>query len=156
VAVTGADSRSASVAAALARVETEVVVVHDGARPLATPALFDAVVAALAADEGADGAVAAAPATDTLKRATGDPAVVEETVDRTGLWAVQTPQAFRAGALRRALGVDDSVLAAATDDAMLVERAGGRIVIEPAPPSNLKVTTAADLRVAEALLRGAR
>jgi 2-C-methyl-D-erythritol 4-phosphate cytidylyltransferase len=74
------------------------------------------------------------------------------TLDRSRLWAIQTPQAFRREALERALDAGDDVLAAATDDAWLVERAGGRVVVVPAPAANFKVTTAHDLRVAELLL----
>ena len=77
---------------------------------------------------------------------------MERTLDRTGLWAVQTPQAFRADALREALSDPDS-LPDATDDAMLVERHGGRVLIHATSPDNLKVTTPLDLRVAELLLR---
>ena len=98
--------------------------VHDAARPLVTPELIDAVVERLASDQDAAGVIAAAPVTDTIKRAADDDRV-EETLDRAGLWAVQTPQAFRADALREALSDPDS-LPEATDDAMLVERRGGR------------------------------
>lgn len=152
--LTGGASRSESVALALTGVETELVAVHDAARPLALPALFDAVLAALAGDPNAAGALAAAPVADTVKRAHADhERVVGETVSRQGLWAVQTPQAFRTGALRAALDVPAEELAAATDDATLVERAGGRVLLEPAPAWNLKVTTSDDLRLAELLLR---
>ena len=75
------------------------------------------------------------------------------TLDRSRLWAIQTPQAFRRDVLERALDVGDDVLAAATDDAWLVERAGGSVVVVPAPPGNFKVTTPHDLQVAELLLR---
>ena len=75
-----------------------------------------------------------------------------ETLDRSGLWAIQTPQAFRRAALERALDVDDATLAAATDDAWLVERAGGKVRVVEGPPENLKVTTPRDLRIAEDLL----
>ncbi len=98
-----------------------------------------------------DGAIAAAPVTDTIKEAYPD-GTVERTLDRARLWAVQTPQVFRADSLRRALDVDDAVLAAATDDAALVEAAGGSIRVVEAPPENFKVTTAADLARAEAAL----
>jgi 2-C-methyl-D-erythritol 4-phosphate cytidylyltransferase len=151
LAVAGGEHRSESVARALELCGGEVVVVHDAARPLVTPGLIDAVVGKLAAEEAAAGVVAAAPVTDTIKRA-GDTHQVERTLDRTGLWAVQTPQAFRAEALREALSDPDS-LPYATDDAMLVERRGGRVLIHPAPAENLKVTTSLDLRVAELLLR---
>jgi 2-C-methyl-D-erythritol 4-phosphate cytidylyltransferase len=77
---------------------------------------------------------------------------VEATVDRGRLWAAQTPQAFRVEALRAALAGDPGAVAAATDEAMLVEAAGGRVLIHPAPAGNLKVTTPLDLRVAELLL----
>jgi 2-C-methyl-D-erythritol 4-phosphate cytidylyltransferase len=116
-------------------VETELVVVHDAARPLVTADLFDSVLATLERDPGVAGVVAAAPVTDTTKEA-GEDHVVERTLDRSRLWAVQTPQAFRAGALRAALDSPD--LSAASDDAMLVE--------------NVKVTTPLDLRVAELVL----
>jgi len=88
--------------------------------------------------------------TGTVKQADAG-RVVRATLDRSGLWAIQTPQAFRRAALERALAVEDEVLAAATDDAWLVERAGGTVRVVPAPPENLKVTTAFDLRVAELL-----
>jgi 2-C-methyl-D-erythritol 4-phosphate cytidylyltransferase len=151
VAVAGGEHRSQSVANALGLITGEIVVVHDAARPLVTPGLIDAVVEELAAEEDAAGVVAAAPVTDTIKRAT-EQGAVEETLDRSRLWAVQTPQAFRAPALREALSASDA-LAEATDDAALVERAGGRVLIHAAPPENLKVTTPFDLRAAELLLR---
>jgi len=100
---------------------------------------------------GVDGAVAAAPVTDTIKETYSDGTVVR-TLARSRLWAVQTPQVFRAETLRRALDVDDDVLAAATDDASLVEAAGGTVRVVEAPPENIKVTTAADLARAEAAL----
>ena len=148
VGVPGGRTRSESVRAALTAAGEGDVVVHDAARPLVEPALF---VAALAALEGADAAVAAAQVTDTVKEAGGDHRVTA-TLDRSRLWAIQTPQAFRRDALERALDVGDDVLAAATDDAWLVERAGGSVVVVPAPPSNFKVTTPHDLQVAELLL----
>ncbi len=147
--VPGGSVRSASVLAALAASTGDPVVVHDAARPLATPELFRSVLRELESS-GADGVVAAAPVTDTLKRARdGD---VVETLDRSELWAIQTPQAFRRAALERALDVDDATLAAATDDAWLVERAGGTVRVVEGPPENLKVTTPRDLRIAEDLL----
>jgi 2-C-methyl-D-erythritol 4-phosphate cytidylyltransferase len=151
LAVAGGEHRSESVANALEVCGEEIVVVHDAARPLVTPKLINAVIERLASDEEAAGAIAAAPVTDTVKQAT-DAGQVERTLDRSGLWAVQTPQAFRADALREALS-DLDALPEATDDAMLVERRGGRILIHSAPAENLKVTTALDLRVAELLLR---
>ncbi|MGB2709883.1 MAG: 2-C-methyl-D-erythritol 4-phosphate cytidylyltransferase, partial [Conexibacter sp.] len=127
-----------------------VVLVHDAARPLATPELFARALDALAA-HACDAVVAAARVTDTIKRATADRRVVE-TLDRSALWAVQTPQVFRRAALARALAAPDKVLAAATDDAGLVEQAGGRVHVVESPPENLKVTTPIDLRVAELIL----
>lgn len=132
----------------------DVVVVHDAARPLATPELFSRAIAAVAAT-GSDAVVAAARVTDTIKRA-GDDLRVLETLDRRALWAVQTPQAFRREALAAALAAPDDVLAAATDDAGLVEQAGGRVHVIESPGENLKVTTAVDLRLAEILLNERR
>jgi 2-C-methyl-D-erythritol 4-phosphate cytidylyltransferase len=150
VGVLGGVVRSASVRAALAGSASsgDPVIVHDAARPLLTPELARAVLAGL---DGVDGAVAAAPVADTIKE-TGDDRIVARTLERDRLWAIQTPQVFRRAALERALDVDDDVLAAATDDAWLLERAGGRIRVVEAPRENLKVTTELDLRVAEALL----
>jgi 2-C-methyl-D-erythritol 4-phosphate cytidylyltransferase len=99
----------------------------------------------------ADAAIAAARVTDTIKEA-GPDGLVVRTHDRTRLWAIQTPQAFRAGVLRRALDVPDEVLAQATDDAWLVERAGGSVHVVESPPANFKVTTPHDLAIAESLL----
>ena len=163
VVVRGAASRSGSVANALERVEAELVAVHDAARPLVTAELIDAVVAKLATRPDAAGVIAAAAVTDTVKRAReprpstgafpkGGPTVAK-TESRDHLWAAQTPQAFRTEALRAALAADAQLVAAASDDAMLVEKAGGTVLIEPAPAANLKVTTRDDLRVAAALLR---
>ncbi len=151
VAVAGGEHRSESVANALALCSGEFVVVHDAARPLVTPGLIDAIVEELAADNDAAGVIAATRVTDTIKQV-GDAGQVERTLDRSGLWAVQTPQAFRADALREALADPDS-LHAASDDAMLVERRGGRVVVHSTSPGNIKVTTPFDLRAAELLLR---
>jgi 2-C-methyl-D-erythritol 4-phosphate cytidylyltransferase len=151
VAVAGGAHRSESVAKAVELCGEEIVTVHDAARPLVTPKLINAVVDRLASEEAAAGVIAAAPVTDTVKQASDD-GQVERTLDRAGLWAVQTPQAFRTEALREALSDPDS-LPEATDDAMLVERRGGRVLIQPAPAENIKVTTPLDLRVAELLLR---
>jgi 2-C-methyl-D-erythritol 4-phosphate cytidylyltransferase len=151
--VRGGSSRSESVRRAL-EVATvgEIVLVHDAARPLVTPGLAESVIAALVADPDADAAIAAAPVTDTIKRAARDGGEVRETLDRGELWAVQTPQVFRRAALGRALDVDAATLAAATDDAWLVEQAGGKVIVVPAPAENMKVTTPFDLRIAELLL----
>jgi 2-C-methyl-D-erythritol 4-phosphate cytidylyltransferase len=151
VAVAGGEHRSESVANALELCGEEIVVVHDAARPLVTPVLINAVIERLASDDEAAGAIAAAPVTDTIKQAS-QAGQVERTLDRAGLWAVQTPQAFRAEALREALSDPDS-LPEATDDSMLVERRGGRVLIHSVPAENLKVTAPLDLRVAELILR---
>jgi 2-C-methyl-D-erythritol 4-phosphate cytidylyltransferase len=100
---------------------------------------------------GVDGVTAAAPVSDTIKQAYPD-GTVERTLDRSRLWAVQTPQVFRADALRRALEVSDDVLAAATDDASLVEAAGGSVRVVESPAENFKVTSNRDLEVAERIL----
>jgi 2-C-methyl-D-erythritol 4-phosphate cytidylyltransferase len=165
--VEGGATRARSVANALAAVGTELVAIHDAARPLLTPQLVEGVVATLAADPEADGAIAATPVTDTIKRAASPPGQlrdsphaggddraisVVETLDRGELWAAQTPQAFRVDALRRALEGDPSLVEAATDEAMLIEATGGRVLIHPAPAENIKVTTPLDLRLAELLL----
>jgi 2-C-methyl-D-erythritol 4-phosphate cytidylyltransferase len=153
VAVAGGSSRSESVRNAMAAAGAEqTMLVHDAARPLLSAALAESVIAALLADPGADAAIAAAPVSDTIKRA-DQRMTVTETLPRSELWAVQTPQVFRADALRRAHDVDAEQLAGATDDAWLIERAGGRVVIVPAPSENIKVTTPVDLELAELLLR---
>jgi 2-C-methyl-D-erythritol 4-phosphate cytidylyltransferase len=153
VVVPGGSTRSRSVAAGLAALprDTRHVLVHDAARPLVTAGLIAEVLASL---EGADGAIAAAPLADTLKRE-GPPGEIGETVDRQGLWCAQTPQAFHQAALAAAFAnADDEALDAATDCAWLVERNGGHVrLVDPGRP-NLKVTTPADLLVAEALLAG--
>jgi 2-C-methyl-D-erythritol 4-phosphate cytidylyltransferase len=124
------------------------VLVHDGARPLVTPALIRAVLGAL---DGVDCAIAAAPVTDTIKESDGG-GIVVRTLDRSRLWSVQTPQAFTRAALERALAMPADVVAAATDEAWLVERGGGRVRLVAAPAENLKVTTPRDLALAEQLL----
>jgi 2-C-methyl-D-erythritol 4-phosphate cytidylyltransferase len=147
--VIGGASRSESVRLALAAApEATVVVVHDAARPLLTRELVEACLAEVG--DGVDGAIAAARVSDTVKEA-GDDGRVVRTLDRSRLWAIQTPQAFVADVLRRALGA--GAVASATDDAALVEAAGGSVRIVEAPPENIKVTTKVDLRIAEELLR---
>jgi 2-C-methyl-D-erythritol 4-phosphate cytidylyltransferase len=151
VGILGGAVRSESVRRALAASgDGDPVLVHDAARPLLTAELVEATLAAIEGD-GVDAAIAATPVTDTVKQADGDH-VVTRTLDRAGLWAVQTPQVFRRGALESALSVTEDVLARATDDAWLVERAGGRVVIVPASTDNLKVTTPLDLDLAELLI----
>jgi len=153
-AVEGGSVRSESVRLALAAAGggrgQDLVLVHDAARPLLTTELAEATIRALEADESIDAAIAAVPMTDTVKRVRDG--VVSETLERSELWAVQTPQVFRRAALERALDVPDEVLAQATDDAWLIERAGGRVGVVKASSENLKVTTPLDLAVAEMLL----
>lgn len=149
--VEGGAVRSDSVRRALAAApEATVAVVHDAARPLLTAELVRRCVAAVG--EGWQGAIAAAPMTDTVKEA-GPDGRVQRTLDRSRLWSIQTPQAFDADTLRRALDVPPEVLAAATDDASLVEAAGGAVRVVEAPPENVKVTRAVDLEMVELALR---
>jgi 2-C-methyl-D-erythritol 4-phosphate cytidylyltransferase len=139
-AVAGGSTRSESVRNGLAAVppEATIVCVHDAARPLASSALFAAVVDAVCA--GADAVVPAVPVTDTVK-VVDERGTVVATPDRATLVAVQTPQGFRASVLRRAhAGGGDG-----TDDAALVERAGGRVVTVPGEPWNRKITEPDDL-----------
>jgi 2-C-methyl-D-erythritol 4-phosphate cytidylyltransferase len=145
--VTGGATRAESVKTALADVDEGalVVLVHDAARPLLEDDVVERVLGPLA--EGFDGVVPAVPISDTVKRV--ERSVVVETLAREGLVAAQTPQAFLAPALRRA--VDDDA-AGATDCASLVERGGGRVAVVDGDAKLFKVTTAADLALVEALL----
>jgi len=182
--VDGGATRAESVSNGLEAVGTELVAIHDAARPLVTPELIEDVVATLVAAPDAAGAIAATPVTDTIKQAPpgcnalsphegektlhldssagrnalspceGEKTLhrVERTLDRGRLWAAQTPQVFRVAALHEALAADPGRIAAATDEAMLVEAAGGTVLIHPAPAENLKVTTPLDLKMVELLL----
>jgi 2-C-methyl-D-erythritol 4-phosphate cytidylyltransferase len=138
--VTGGETRNDSVRAGLGEVPDDalVVLVHDAARPLVSDDVVERVLAPLS--EGWDGAVPGLPVGDTLKRV-GPDGGVEETVARTGLWAVQTPQAFVADTLRRAQASGGD----ATDCAGLVEAGGGRVKVVDGDPRLLKVTSKADL-----------
>jgi 2-C-methyl-D-erythritol 4-phosphate cytidylyltransferase len=151
--VAGGGERQDSVAAGLAAVPPAagVVLVHDGVRPCVTAALVERVLAA-AREHGA--AVAAWPVAETLKR--GADGWVAETVDRRGLWAVQTPQAFRADLLREAHRRAAAERHLATDDAGLVEWLGARVRLVPGEPDNLKITRPEDLALAARLLAGRR
>ena len=146
--VAGGATRAGSVRAGMGEVPEGalVVLVHDAARPVLPEAVVERVLAPLG--EGWDGAAPALPVADTLKRAADDGSV-RETVDRSGLYAVQTPQAFVAPVLREALAGDLD----ASDCAALVERRSGRVKLVERDPSLLKVTTAADLAFIESLLR---
>lgn len=157
VMVDGGATRAESVSNALAAVDTELVAIHDAARPLLTPELLDDLVAELVANPDADGVITAAPVTDTVKKVRvelpldsngNSTRIIDGTLDRSELWAAQTPQVFRTEALRSALKAGNSV----TDEAMLIEAAGGTVLIHDSGLPNLKVTTPIDLSVAELLL----
>jgi 2-C-methyl-D-erythritol 4-phosphate cytidylyltransferase/2-C-methyl-D-erythritol 2,4-cyclodiphosphate synthase len=124
----------------------DYVLIHDGARPLVSPAIIDATIAALA---DAEGAIAALPVRDTVKRAVGTG--IAETVDRTYLWRAQTPQGFRYGAIaaahRECAGLDLS------DDAAVAERASHAVELVMGDEDNFKITTADDLTRAERLVQ---
>ena len=139
VVVAGGSTRGASVRAGLAAVPdaAEIVVVHDGPRPAASPELFRAVISAVRA--GADGAIPGLPVTETVKRVRDG--VVVETLVRAELMAVQTPQAFDASVLRRAHESEPD----ATDDAAVVEMIGGTVNVVPGETTNRKITERADL-----------
>ena len=145
--VDGGNERADTVEAGLARVcsEAEFVAVHDAARPLIARDSIDAVFAT-AAKSGA--ALLATPVSSTLKRVTGQ--TISETVDRTGLWAAQTPQVFEKKLLSEAFAKRDRF--PATDECQLVERIGQPVHVVEGSPLNLKITTQADLKMAAALL----
>lgn len=139
--VVGGATRSASVRAGLRAVpfDAEVVLIHDGARPLATGALFARVLAAVRA--GADAVVPGVLVTDSLRSVGG------KVVGRDGVMAVQTPQGFPAHLLRDAHALEPD----ASDDATLVEAAGGTVVVVDGEPENLKITRSGDLALAAAI-----
>ena len=147
--VQGGESRTDSVRAALAALpdELDVIAVHDAARPLVTT---DVVSRCIDMAEEGVGAVAGCPVVDTLKEVGPDGTVVD-TPDRSRFWRAHTPQVFPADVLRRAYATASE---AATDDAALVERLGGRVRLVDDGTSNLKVTHAEDVKVAEAILKG--
>jgi 2-C-methyl-D-erythritol 4-phosphate cytidylyltransferase len=153
VTVSGGATRSQSVREALkASGEGDPVIVHDAARPLAPPELFERALEELERT-AADAAIAATPVSDTIKQIADDGHTVERTLDRRSLWAVQTPQVFRRAALERVLGeASDELLAVATDDAWLIERAGGTVHVVRSDPHNMKVTSPIDLELAERML----
>ena len=152
VVVTGGPTRQRSVRAALSAIPADVqaIVCHDAARCLAQPQLFEAVLDAL---RRADGAIPVVPVADTVKRL--DDGVIAGTLDRDELGLAQTPQAFRAEALREAHRIAEESDVEATDDAMLLELAGYRVVAVPGDPGNFKITTREDLDRAERVLREA-
>jgi 2-C-methyl-D-erythritol 4-phosphate cytidylyltransferase len=147
--IAGGATRSASVRCGLAAVpqDATIICVHDAARPFASEYLFDEVIDAVCA--GADGAVPGLPVVDTIKFI--DAAnIVKSTPDRNQLVAVQTPQAFRAKALRQAHQDNPE----GTDDSTLVETSGGKVVVVMGDPLNRKITTPEDLNWARAISRG--
>jgi 2-C-methyl-D-erythritol 4-phosphate cytidylyltransferase len=150
--VAGGQTRQASVAAGLEVVDpgAELVVVHDGARPMVTPDMIDSAVHALV-EADADGVVVGHPSYDTIKRVGADGAVVA-TEDRSQLWVAQTPQVFRAAPLRDAYAAAREEGFVGTDDSSLVERVGGRVVMMLGPRDNIKVTVPEDIVVAEQVL----
>ncbi len=148
--VAGGETRTESVANALALCEADLVAVHDAARPLATSTLFDRLIERVASDDSLAGAIAVSSIHDTVKRVDVDGSVVE-TIDRTVLRAAETPQVFRVSELREAI---ESAGAGhqATDEAMLVEAAGGSVATVESDQENFKVTTPADLERAATIL----
>jgi 2-C-methyl-D-erythritol 4-phosphate cytidylyltransferase len=150
IVITGGAERGDSVGLGLAEVpqSAELVAVHDAARPLVTPALVASLIGRLGREPEAAGVIAARPVSDTIKQV--EEGRIVGTRARAGLWAAQTPQVFRADALRRAH--DAGGAATATDDAVLIENQGGVVVVEEPPGPNLKVTTPGDFAIAELLL----
>ena len=126
-----------------------IVLIHDGSRCLVTPDLVERVVDA-ASGSRVDGVVPATPVSDTIKLCEDE--TVSATLDRTKLYAAQTPQAFRLGLLRRIYTSPEEDLRAATDDASLVENAGGRVVVVAGEKTNIKLTSPEDLVLAGAIL----
>jgi len=139
---------SVRIALAITSAQSEFIVVHDAARPFATAEMFEAC---LEAAQRSGGAIAALPVADTLKRV-DDQHLITATVPRASLWQAQTPQAFRRALLVSAheRAIKDGIVA--TDDADLVERMGGRVEIVESTGFNLKITTASDLELAEAVV----
>ncbi len=148
--INGGSTRQESVQLGLAGlpIEAKKVLIHDGARCLAEPELFDQCAAVV--DQG-DAVIAAHRVTDTIKRVDAD-GVIAGTTDREGLWAAQTPQGFSVDQLRKGHAQAVANGWNVTDDASLYERLGWPVRVLEAPSSNIKVTTRFDLIVAEAVL----
>lgn len=147
--LTGGKERMDSVAGALAEAKYPLVMVHDGARPLLTEALIDRLLAAF--NDTVDGVIPVLPLGDTIKE--GDGALVSKTVDRSILWAAQTPQLFRTESLLSAYAHAREKALFVTDDASLVEAKGGRIAMVPGSDENIKITRPFDLDLAELILQ---
>ncbi|MBF0328138.1 MAG: 2-C-methyl-D-erythritol 4-phosphate cytidylyltransferase [Nitrospirae bacterium] len=152
--VAGGKERQDSVCNALKTITNDnaVVAIHDGARPLITQEVIGRCLSGLAE---CDGVIAAVPVKDTIKRHTvsGDIFFVDKTVNRSVLWSVQTPQVFVSGSIKEAYkkAFDEGFYA--TDDAALLERYGGKVRIVMGSYKNIKITTAEDIPLAEALLK---
>ena len=148
--IQGGSTRQESVLRGLAGLPADAtqVLIHDGARCLAEPALFDRCADALA---GGQALIAATPVTDTIKRVDGQ-GVITATPDRSELWAAQTPQGFQVDQLRQGHAEAQAKGWSVTDDASLYERLGWPVQVLDAGPANIKVTTPFDLTVAEAVL----
>lgn len=150
------ETRQESVSAGLAIVseDSDLVAIHDGARPLVSPALLDSLAAQIERRPELDGAVAGHPSIDTLKKVDGD--LITETPDRASYWQVQTPQVFRRAAILRAHRQALASGFEGTDDAALVEHDGGRVAVVVGPRDNIKVTLPEDIAFVEAALSAAR
>lgn len=155
--VPGGDTRTASVGAGLEAVPagSEIILVHDGARPLVTPDLVAAAIAELEQEPGLAGVVVGHPSYDTLKTVGSDREVLS-TLDRAVIWAAQTPQVFRADALREAYRLAEDEGWAGTDDSSLAEHIGGRVRMYAGPRDNMKVTVPEDLPIVDRVLRARR
>jgi 2-C-methyl-D-erythritol 4-phosphate cytidylyltransferase len=142
---------SVRIALGLTSAESELVIVHDAARPLATREIFEACLSAAAR---AGGAIAAIPVADTLKRVAENDKAIAATVARATLWQAQTPQAFRRASLIAAHqhAVKERIIA--TDDADLVERTSVRVEVVESSTANIKITTRSDLKIVEAIIAG--
>jgi 2-C-methyl-D-erythritol 4-phosphate cytidylyltransferase / 2-C-methyl-D-erythritol 2,4-cyclodiphosphate synthase len=148
--IEGGELRQDSVWAGIEAVgDVDIVVIHDGARPLATPQLIESTITAVR--DGADAAIAAVLVTDTLKRKSGK---AIETVDRTDLWRSQTPQAFRMTTLRTSLAEARRRDLTLTDESMAIELTGGQVTLVPGDEKNLKLTNPGDAHLMEAILHG--
>lgn len=149
--IQGGESRQESVLRGLAGLPdgTRHVLVHDGARCLVEPDLFNRCADAV---EGGAALIAATPVTDTIKRVDGE-GIIRDTPERAGLWAAQTPQGFAVDQLRHGHAEAQARGWSVTDDASLFERLGWRVQVLDAGPENIKVTTPFDLTVAEAILK---
>lgn len=153
--VPGGRSRAHSVRNALDVLgdPVDIVAVHDGARPLFPPELFEQGLKELRSDASLDGVVYGLPVIDTIKEVEPESLLVATTPDRSRLWAAQTPQIFRRPSLEKAFDIPDEILEKATDDAFLVECAGGRVKMVPGSRENIKLTEPLDMIVAEQVIK---